>query len=75
MVLETCLCGRRYRESFRDHCLEVELIPENDCRRPCKRTGGIDNDSANVFDNDNNSQKLVQMLEDVVFSIVDTTNI
>ena len=63
------------REDFRDHCLEVELIPEKSTAEDlAKELVASDSlDSANVLVvTGNRNRVLVQMLEDVGHAIVDT---
>lgn len=68
--------GEATAKVFRDHCLEVELIPEKstaeDLAKELVASDSLDSANVLVVTGNRNREMLVQMLEDVGHAIVDT---
>ena len=68
--------GEGTAKVFRDHCLEVELIPEKstaeDLAKELVASDSLDSANVLVVTGNRNREMLVQMLEDVGHAIVDT---
>ena len=68
--------GEATAKIFRDHCLEVELVPENSTAENLAKdlvaSDSLDSANVLVVTGNRNREILVQMLEDVGHAIVDT---
>ena len=68
--------GEATAKIFTDHCLEVELVPENSTAENLAKdlvaTDSLDSANVLVVTGNRNREILVQMLEDVGHAIVDT---